>query len=150
MRKIICFSVCLLLVSGTSSITQEKLEIKHQDNNASKIYDSILVSYVENKVLDTIDLKLDSIINYQEELYNYKLKKIKEQKKNDKKKIIKIETENTLLKDNVSILKDSLENFVNTPEYVLDSICIKYKKNLFGKIKGCEEYHSFYILKDEK
>lgn len=113
--------------------------------------DSIIISYAEIKILDSVENTVDEIIEIKEKNYQVKLKKVKEEKLKTKKELEQAKREKIKLEKLISTLNDSIKTLqIITPsvEYVLDSIC-KKEAGFLGKKGKCKEYHYFYTITNE-
>lgn len=119
---------------------------------AASYRDSIIISYAEIQVLDSVENTVDEIIEMQEKDYQVKLKIVKEEKLKTKKELEQAKREKVKLEKLITTLNDSIETLqVITPpsvEYVLDSIC-KKEAGFLGKKGKCKEYHYFYTVTNE-
>lgn len=120
-------------------------------DSAASYRDSIIISYAELQILDSVENTVDEIIEIKENDYQVKLKIIKEEKLKTKKELEQAKREKIKLEKLITILNDSIKTLqVITPnvEYVLDSIC-KKEARFLGKKGECKEYHYFYTITNE-
>lgn len=120
-------------------------------NSAALYRDSIIISYAELQILDSVENTVDEIIELKEKNYQDKLKIIKQEKLKTQRELERIKREKVKLEKLVTTLNDSIKTLqVVTPniEYVLDSVC-KKEAGLLGKRGKCKEYHYFYTITNE-
>lgn len=120
-------------------------------DSAASYRDSIIISYAELQILDSVENTVDEIIELKEKDYQDKFKIIKQEKLKTKRELERAKIEKIKLEKLITTLNDSIKTLqVITPkvEYVLDSIC-KKEARFLGKKGKCKEYHYFYTITNE-
>lgn len=154
---LLLFPGTLIMPQNTGKVGSKGKSIPHTDSVIS-YQDSIIISYAENKVLDSIDLALDEIIALQEKEYYDKLNKVKQEQLKIQQEKLKIQNELTQIKNQNHKLEKLINNLVDSLDRVnrsvenlttVDSVCIRYR-GLFGNGKNCKEYQYFYTITNEK